>query len=702
MSARRDGYLPIAGYGLIGDCRSVALVGVDGSIDWCSLPRFDSPSAFGRLLDARQGGAWELHPAGEYTSWQRYAEKTNLLETVFECADGRVVTRDFMPIDVETVREHARPHERPRVVRILTGLAGRVTMRQRVALAPDYARAGDPLRADGGRLHGDAATHHWCITASVPLESAEQEFELGPGDSLALALTVNTPGDCGHGIGDLESARALERTAQEFWWQWAGRCRYDGPYTEHVMRSALALKLMTYAPTGALVAAPTTSLPEWIGGPRNWDYRFTWLRDSSFVLYSLFRLGYEEEAHAFFGWLAGIALDRRVQNLYTLDGDTSASEQELEHLSGYRGSRPVRIGNEAAGQLQLDVYGELLDCAYVYARSGGEIGAELWQELRHVGELALERWQEPDASIWEVRGENRHFTYSKAMCWVAVDRALKIARRCGLELDAERFEQARRAIHETVTSRGWSEKLRSFAQALDGDTVAAALLRLPQIGFLPHDDARLRQTIDAVDAQLSRGPLVRRYDTGQTDDGLAGGEGSFVMCGFWLADGLAHAGELEEAQRRFERLLSYSSPLGLLAEEIDPGSGELLGNYPQAFSHLALVSAAINIERLRHDDLGAGHGSDRPPATTTSERTEQMLLQGRKAIVTGGSTGIGKATAERLAKEGADVCINYYSDKEAEGANQLVEEIGRDGHAAAIAVQADVGNEDQVKQMVSR
>jgi GH15 family glucan-1,4-alpha-glucosidase len=603
-AVRRDGYLPIAGYGLIGDCRSVALVGVDGSIDWCSLPRFDSPSVFGRLLDAGRGGAWELHPAGEYASWQRYDEKTNVLETIFECDAGRVSMRDFMPVDERTVAEHARPSDRPRIVRVLTGLAGRVPMRHRVELRPDYARAADPLSPQDGRLHGDGAGHHFCLTATIPLEGAEQRFELTTGEAVAFALAVNRPGRCGHGVQDFEAARRLMRTTQDFWWRWIGRCTYAGPYTEHVTRSALALKLMSYAPTGALVAAPTTSLPEWIGGPRNWDYRFSWLRDSSFILYSLFGLGYEQEARDFFDWLRGIALDREVQNLYTLDGQPDAGERELDHLRGYRGSAPVRVGNGAAGQLQLDVYGELLDTAYLYVKRGGEIDEPLWRELRHVAELAIDRWQQPDASIWEIRGTNQQFTYSKAMCWVAVDRALKIARRTGHRLDESRFEQAARRIHRTVTERGYCEELGAFTQAFGGRTMDAALLRLPQIGFLPHDDPRVRRTIDAVDRHLSHGPLMRRYDTGQTDDGLAGGEGSFVMCAFWLADGLAHAGELEEAQRRFEHLLSYSSPLGLLAEEVDPDTGQLLGNYPQAFSHLALASAAINIEREREGKLG--------------------------------------------------------------------------------------------------
>jgi len=604
VTERIDGYLPIAGYGMVGDCRSVALVGDDGSIDWCSLPRFDSPSLFGRLLDAGVGGSWQLAPTVPSRSHQRYLEKTNVLQTIFQTEAGRAQVTDFMPVRRETLREHARPHDRPRLLRIVTGLAGRVPFRHAVDLRPDYARRPDPLRLDGGRLHGDAGGLHFCMTATVTLTGARHDFEVGSGESVAFGLTVGAPGDCGTGVGGLEDVRGLQRVTQEFWWEWAQRCTYRGPYTEHVIRSALTLKLMTYAPTGALVAAPTTSLPEWIGGSRNWDYRFPWLRDSSFTLYGLFQLGYEEEAQDFMAWLAGLALERGVRNLYTLDGGDGATEQELEHLAGYRGSRPVRVGNAAAGQLQLDVYGELLDCAYQYAARGGTLSPELWRALAHVVDLAAERWKEPDASIWEVRGANRHFTYSKAMCWVALDRGIKIAEAARHPADLDRWREVRRSIHRAVTSDGWSDPLRSFAQAFGGDRVDAALLRLAQIGFLPRGDERLRQTIDAVDTHLSHGPLVRRYDVAGTGDGLAGGEGAFVMCAFWLADALAHAGELEEAQRRFERLLSYSSPLGLLAEEIHPGTGELLGNYPQAFSHLALIGAAVNIERERHHTLG--------------------------------------------------------------------------------------------------
>ncbi len=601
---RSDGYLPIAGYGLVGDCRSVALIGVDGSVDWCCLPRFDSPSLFSRLLDANRGGCWTLAPVEPFRSWQRYAEKTNILQTIVETEHGRTEITDFMPVTERTVREHARPQDQPRLIRVVTGLAGRVRFRQVVDLRPDYARQANPLQADEGRLHGDAAGHHFHVSGTIPLRGGDQEFDVGTGETVAFGLTVNETSRCGPGLGGVEDVRARLRETRRFWWTWANQCNYQGPYQDHVTRSTLVLKLMTYAPTGALVAAPTTSLPEWFGGPRNWDYRFTWLRDSSFTLYTLFELGFHDEAHDFMDWLARLTLDGKVQNFYTLDGGTSPPEQELGHLEGYRGSRPVRIGNDAASQLQLDVYGELLDCAYLYANRDGQISPELWRELAHLADLAAQRWTEHDASIWEVRGENQDFTYSKVMCWVALDRAIKIARRRRLPADVGRWEHARDAVRDAVISRGWSERLGGFAQAFDGDTLDAAVLRLAQVGFLSRGDERLRKTIAAVDRGLSQGPMVRRYDVERTRDGLAGGDGLFVMCAFWMVDGLAHVGRLEEAEQRFERLLSFSSPLGLLAEEVDPGTGELLGNHPQAFSHLALVAAAINIERERHHELG--------------------------------------------------------------------------------------------------
>ena len=601
---RSDGYMPIGDYGLIGDCRSAALVGVDGSIDWCCLPRFDSPSLFARILDADRGGSWQLAPVVPSRSWQRYAEKTNILQTIFETDHGRAEITDFMPIEGKTIREHAKAHDRPRLLRVVTGLAGRVAFRQVVDLRPDYARQANPLVADNGQLHGDTAAYHYHLSGTIPVDGADQCFDVGPGETVAFGLTVNDPGRCGHGVGGVEDVRAELRSTRQFWWTWANACTYQGAYQDHVIRSALVLKLMTYAPTGALVAAPTTSLPEWLGGPRNWDYRFTWLRDASFTLYSLFGLGFHEEAGQFMDWLTRLALDGNVANFYTLDGESSPPELELDHLAGYRGSSPVRIGNGAADQLQLDVYGELLDCAYLYATRGGEVSAQLWHELSRLADLAAERWAEKDASIWEVRGANQQFTYSKVMCWVALDRAIKLAHKHHLPAEVERWEQARTAIGQAVATQGWSQGLGAFVQAFGGDTLDAAALRLAQVGFLDPGDERLASTVEAVERELSDGPMLRRYDVEQTRDGLAGGDGMFVMCAFWLVDALAHVGRLEEAERRFERLLSFSSPLGLFAEEVDPATGELLGNYPQAFSHLALIAAAVNIERQRHHKLG--------------------------------------------------------------------------------------------------
>jgi GH15 family glucan-1,4-alpha-glucosidase len=615
---RNDGYLPIEAYGLIGDCRSAALVGADGSIDWLCLPRFDDPSVLGRLLDARRGGHWQVSPADEHRVVQRYRDRSNILETVFSTAGGTVVVTDFMPIDEATVDHHARPHREPRVVRIVECLTGAVTMRHQLKPAPDYAAGGTRFHPEGNRFHANSAALHVCVESTVALTAATVRWRMRAGDVIALGLRSDKRGRCTSAAHawSVEHARDLARITQEFWWRWIDRCHYEGPYQEPVVRSALALKLMTYAPTGAIVAAPTTSLPEEIGGERNWDYRFTWLRDASFTLYALFQVGMVEEANDFFNWLMRIGLGRRghdVANLYTLDGEDRADETELPQFSGYRGSHPVRIGNAAIHQLQLDVYGELLDSAYLFTRFGGVISKTLWAELRAIVNLAIDRWQLPDASIWEPRGGNEHYTYSKMMCWVAVDRGLRIAERFSLPHDAERWRSARRDIHRTVTTRGYSMTVNSFTQVLDCDELDAALLRMTQVRFLRDGDPRLRSTIDAVAAELGRGVLVHRYDVAASGDGVAGDEGAFLLCSFWLADALAHVGELEAAQLWFEKLLAFASPLGLYSEEADSRTGALLGNFPQAFTHLALIGAAVNIERARHRTLGV-HGLRPGPA----------------------------------------------------------------------------------------
>jgi len=612
IGGRVDGYLPIGSYSLIGDCRSAALVGVDGSIDWCCLPRFDSPSLFGRILDARRGGHWQIHPRDERDAVQRYDDRSNILRTIFSTGTGRVQVSDFMPIDEATIVHHARPHPSARIVRIVDCLTGTVTLDHHFAPRPDYGRTETHVSAEGRRLHLDSGGLHFCVVCSSEVGGS---FTLHAGDAVAFSL------HCQHARSGcttrenawtVERARRLLRATQSFWWRWIGGVRYEGAYPVPVWRSALALKLMIYAPTGAIVAAPTTSLPEALGGRRNWDYRFTWLRDASLTLFGLFQLGLHEEAHAFFEWLrrTGIGEGVRVQNLYRVDGDRRATETTLDHWSGYRGSAPVRIGNGAVDQLQLDVYGELLDSAYLYARHGGEISQQLWSELHAVVDLAIERWQQPDASIWESRGQELHYTYSKMMCWVAVDRGLRLAERFGLPCNRERWEEARRAIHRRVTAEGYSRRLRSFTQTLGGRAVDAVLLRASQVRFLENHDPRVASTVRAITRELGSGVLVSRYRTDETDDGVQHGEeGAFLMCSFWLVDALAHIGDVEQAQRRFERLLAFASPVGLMAEEVDLKTGDLLGNYPQAFTHLALIGAAVNIERARHRP-------GRPPRTS--------------------------------------------------------------------------------------
>jgi GH15 family glucan-1,4-alpha-glucosidase len=627
---RADGYLPIAAYALVGDCRSAALVSADGSIDWLCLPRFDDPSLFGRILDAKRGGFWQICPVGEYRVAQRYRDRNNIVETIFSTATGTAVLTDFMPVDEETIVHHARPHSEPRVVRIVECLTGTMTFRHQFKPAPDYATTRARFQPTGWRLHANTGELHVCMQSTVEVSSLTTRWRMKAGEEIAVGLRSDKRGPCRSARHEwtVDHARDLARITQDFWWRWIDRCNYVGPYQKPVVRSALALKLMTYSPTGAIVAAPTTSLPEEIGGERNWDYRFTWLRDASFTLYAFFQVGMVDEANAFFSWLMHIGLGRHgreVCNLYTLDGDARAEEIELPQLSGYRDSSPVRIGNGAINQLQLDVYGELLDSAYLFARFGGDISRTLWQELRAIVELAIDRWELPDASIWEPRGQDAHYTYSKMMCWVAVDRGLRIAARFQLPHDEARWRKARREIHRVVTTRGYSPRLASFTQTLDSETVDASVLRMLQVRFLPGKDPRLLSTIEAVAARLGNGVLVRRYDVATTDDGLMGDEGAFLLCSFWLADAFAHVGRFDDAQRWFERLLALASPLGLYGEEADVRTGELLGNYPQAFTHLALIGAAVNIERARHRTLGVrglhrSRSTSRKPAGGTGAR----------------------------------------------------------------------------------
>jgi GH15 family glucan-1,4-alpha-glucosidase len=605
---RVDGYLPIGAYGLIGDCRSAALVGVDGSIDWLCLPRFDDDALFGRILDAGRGGSWQLHPDEPHQVHQRYRDRTNLLDTVFATGTGVVVITDFMPVDEHSVIQHARPHNHARVIRLVECLAGEMTMHHVFDPAPGFARSPVTLSVEHGQLHADAHQLHLCLSSTVELDGPDDTFHLRATDSVAFALHTGAAGACRARPWSVERARASLRESQRYWWRWVAQVDYHGPYQQHVWRSALALKLMTYAPTGAIVAAPTTSLPEDIGGERNWDYRFTWLRDAAFTLYAFFQLGLTDEAVAYFDWLTHRHLaDRKstgIPNLFDLDGHSHPTERVLDNLQGYRDSRPVRIGNAAVNQLQLDVYGEVLDSAYVFARFGGVISPGLWEELRSIVEIAISRWEEPDSSIWEVRSERRQYVYSKVMCWVAVDRGIRIAERYSLPYDKPVWRRARLRIHRAITSRGYSQHRNSFTQEFDSDALDASILRITQVRFLAGKDPRVHTTVRAIAQHLGEGVLVNRYRMDESDDGLRGEEGAFFLSSFWLVDALAHIGELEEAERRFERLLHFSSPLGLFSEEVDVRSGNLLGNFPQAFTHLSLVGAAVNMERARQRTLG--------------------------------------------------------------------------------------------------
>ncbi|MBV9100652.1 MAG: glycoside hydrolase family 15 protein [Candidatus Dormibacteraeota bacterium] len=604
---RADGYLPLSQYGLIGDCRTAALVGADGSIDWLCLPRFDDEALFCRILDAHTGGYWQIRPSDSYSVRQRYRDRTNILDTIYSTDGGLAIVTDFMPVVHHELHQHARLHNEPRLVRIVECLAGEVTLQHEFHPAPSYGRVPAEFSVHGNHVHAACGKVHLCLTTTAPDAAPESRVTLRMGETHAFSLRATRAGKCAVRAWNVEDARELMRATQQFWWRWIGQCSYAGPYQQVVWRSALALKLMSYSPTGAIVAAPTTSLPEWIGGDRNWDYRYTWLRDASFTLFALFQLDLTGEAEGFFHWLRHRHLGERsrtVPNLFDLDGHSHRTEVELDHLDGYRHSRPVRVGNAAAHQLQLDVYGEVLDGAYVYARFGGVISRELWRELRAIVDLAIDRWEEADSSIWEARSQRAQYTYSKLMCWVAVDRGIRIADRWNHPHDHDRWRAARRAIRKRILTEGWSEERGAFTQVLGGDALDSAMLRISQVRLLGDRDPRVVSTIRAIEQNLGEGVLVRRYRTEETDDGLKGAEGAFFMTSFWLADALAHIGDLEGAQRRFERLLSFSSPLGLFSEEVDPRSGELLGNYPQAFTHLALVGAAVNIERARNRRIG--------------------------------------------------------------------------------------------------
>lgn len=590
----------IEDYALIGDLQTAALVGRDGSIDWLCLPRFDSPACFAALLGDEENGHWRLAPkgAGVCTS-RRYLGESLVLESVWETRTGAVRVIDFMP----------HRDEAPDVVRIVEGVRGTVEMSGALRLRFDYGSIVPWVRRTDGHRVAVAGPDSVWLRSEPEVKSWGQQystcmsFTVEEGERVAFVLTWHPSHKPRPDLVD--PYESLDHCLRD-WKAWASQCRYEGPYRDAVMRSLITLKALTYVPTGGIVAAPTTSLPEEIGGVRNWDYRYCWLRDSTLTLGALVSAGYLEEAAAWRDWLlravAGDPAD--LQIMYGLSGERRLAEAELPWLAGYAGSVPVRVGNDAAYQLQLDVYGEVIDSLYVARRAGLAPGKHAWNiQLSLLGFLES-KWREPDEGLWEVRGPRRHFVHSKIMAWVAADRAVRtLEADPSLDGDAARWRAMRDEVHRDVCEKGFDPDRNTFTQSYGSTELDAAVLLIPHVGFLPPDDPRVVGTVDAVWRELGKGPLVRRYTPGATHvDGLPGREGTFLACSFWLADALLATGRVEEARELFERLLALRNDVGLLAEEYDPESERHLGNFPQAFSHIGLVTTALAL--ARHEAAG--------------------------------------------------------------------------------------------------
>jgi GH15 family glucan-1,4-alpha-glucosidase len=582
--------LRIEDYALIGDMQTAALVGRNGAVDWLCFPRFDSPSCFSALLGNETHGRWLLAPNGEVrTQTRRYRPGTLVLETDFETAEGSVRVIDFMP---------RRGNGPPRLMRVVEGLSGRVPMRLELALRPDYASIVPWIESAPDGAVATAGPDAFRLTTPIPLEvedgTIRSDFVVVEGGRERLTLTWHLSYEETPPVEDADSA--LART-QAWWRDWSARCTYEGSYRDAVLTSLIALKAMTFETTGALVAAPTTSLPEEIGGVRNWDYRYCWLRDSALALEALLVAGYTEEALEFRDYLLRIGTGdpRTIQIMYGIDGQRRLTEFELEALPGYEESKPVRVGNAASEQFQLDVYGEVMGVGFLGTTVTGKVEERLWPRWRAVVDHVETIWREPDDGIWETRGPRRHFTYSKVMAWVVFDRAVRLAEQFDLEAPLERWKQTRDEIHEEVCERGYDRERGTFTQYYGSRELDASVLNIPLVGFLPGTDERVTGTIDAISRDLGRDGFVSRYSTSDTDDGLPGDEGQFLACSFWLVSGLALNDRVGEARALFERLLALRNDLGLLAEEYDVRRQRQVGNFPQAFSHLTLIGAATAI-----------------------------------------------------------------------------------------------------------
>jgi alpha,alpha-trehalase len=601
---------PIAGYGMLADCNSAAHVSREGSVDWLCMPRYDSPALFARLLGP-DAGHWSIRPSGEFRSEHRYVPGTLVLETIFTTDSGTVKVTDALAF-AEGQRGHdlglSAPHE---LLRRVEGVSGNVKLELELAPRPEYGLVRPLFRRTpkGGRTFG--GPNRIAVTAGVPVEISDAtmraSFTVADGEQVGFALRwaaveddepePTPPGEVAGRIAD----------TVEGWRSWeAEHDIYEGSHRDLVRFSSRVLKGLTYRPTGAIVAAATTSLPEDAGGERNWDYRFSWIRDASLTLQALYIGSCSDEAENFVSFMTSSAGGRvkggSLQIMYGIGGEHDLTERELDHLPGWRDSRPVRVGNGAWGQTQLDVYGELLDALWIYNEQLGELHPEIQAFVAELANAAAEGWQQRDAGMWEMRGEPQHHLSSKVFCWTALDRAVKLAPKLGMHgAKVDEWGAERDRIREAVLERGWSEKRQAYAQAFDSDELDAAALLMPLVGFLPATDERMCSTIDVIARDLSEDGLVLRYrnQAGLNPDGLEGEEGTFVICSFWLVSCLAHAGEINRAEALFDQLAGYANDLGLLAEEIDTANDELLGNYPQAFSHIGLITAAWEIDKAR-------------------------------------------------------------------------------------------------------
>jgi GH15 family glucan-1,4-alpha-glucosidase len=596
--------LAIRDYGLIGDCRSAALVSCDGSIDWLCLPHFSGPSVFAAILDPERGGSFAIRPSDPFRCRRRYVGASAVLETTFETASGSMRVTDLMPI----VDDPSALHPMREILRVVEGVEGSVVVDVRFEPRPDYGRAPTRIRARGALGFACAWRDElFLLHADVPLalepdgRAVLGRLTVDAGQSFHLSL-VYAKGDVAV-LAPLGEAAARRTSATIAWWEeWSGRCAYRGLFPEAVVRSAVTLKLMTFALSGAVVAAPTASLPEWVGADRNWDYRYCWLRDAAMTMRAFTGLGYQDEAGSFLVWLlhATRLTWPELQVLYDVYGRTNLREEELDHLRGYRDSRPVRIGNGAHAQVQLDVYGGVLLAALAYAESGGPIGRAEARLLEGFGETACRKWRDPDHGIWEVRGNKRHYTFSKVMCWAALDSLIKLHERRCVDVDLGRIGMERGAIAEAIDSRGYAQALQSYVGELDGNHVDAALLLIPSIGYKDASDPRMRGTFARIGEVLGHDGLFVRYEP--ATDGFAAPEGAFGIASFWAVENLARRGEAEPAERAFFHVLSFGNDLGLFAEEIDIATGAPLGNFPQAYTHVGLINAALALASAREGE----------------------------------------------------------------------------------------------------